>query len=459
MKRVGRYFVRGLLGRGGMGKVFRVELPPIGKIGALKLLAPDPLLNQLMGYERIRDLFIKEAVTVAGLRHPNIIAIHDFDEDQGRPFYVMDFYANNLGSLMGETYRLETPSRILSVDKALDYLDQTLDGLCCLHDAGILHRDIKPFNLLITDQDAVKICDFGLSVLRGETFNGPANLNVGSPYYAAPEQEADPDSIDARADLYPLGIMFYRMLTGHLPDLEGELSAYVPPSRRNPDLDPQWDQFAARATARRPDQRFSSANEMRSALARLRNHWRRQREKSCAWIQNSSASSEVSSGRVHLEPRSQPVKCNPEKAAMEMDVDVLWRPRTYRINRFREPVTGTITDDLTGLTWQQSGSKYPQTWHRAHHYVARLNALEFGGFQNWRLPTADELITLLKPPSQGRDMCIEPLFDTTQRWIWSADRRSFIAAYFVDIELGFMGWQDFSAPFYVRAVCSQQSLS
>lgn len=455
MKRVGRYIVRGLLGRGAMGKVFRVELPSIGKIGALKLLAPDPLLTRLMGYERIRADFIKEAVTVAGLRHPNIIDIHDFDQAQGQPFYVMDFHANNLGALMGETYRIEKPSRVLSADKALDYLDQTLDGLACLHDAGILHRDIKPFNLLITDQDTIKICDFGLSVLRGEKYAGPANLNVGSPYYAAPEQEADPDSIDPRADLYPLGIMFYRMLTGYLPDLEGEVSAYRPPSGINRDLDPQWDLFTARALARRVDERFSDANKMRAELARLRGHWRLQKEKSCAWVQAPSDPRDETAEPEHLKPRSRPVKRTPEKAAKEMDLDSLWRPRTYRTNRFRHQDRDTLTDELTGLVWQQSGSKYPQTWHQARHYVDRLNDRRFAGIGNWRLPTTDELITLLNPPSQARDMCIEPLFDTTQRWIWSADRRSFIAAYFVDIELGFVGWQDFSAPFYVRAVCCQ----
>jgi eukaryotic-like serine/threonine-protein kinase len=454
MKKVGRYIVRGLLGRGAMGKVFKVELPPIGKIGALKLLAPDPLLNQLMGYHRIRDLFINEAVTAAGLRHPNIIAIHDFDEAQGKPFFVMDFYANNLGSLMGETYRIEKPSRALSADKALDYLDQTLSGLGCLHDAGILHRDIKPFNLLITDQDTVKICDFGLSILRGERFGGPANLNVGSPYYAAPEQETDPDSIDFRADLYPLGIMFYRMLTGYLPDLEGELSAYLPPSRRNPNLDPHWDQFTARAMARHPDQRFSCAREMRTALACLRDHWELQKEKYCTLIPAPTELSHGATASAHLTPRSRPIKRRPEKAAEEMNLDSLYRPQTYSVNRFKQEVKDTITDDLTGLIWQQSGSIYPRTWSQAHDYVARLNAQRFSGLHNWHLPTIDELITLLKPASQGQAMCIEPLFDTTQRWIWSSDRRTFIAAYFVDIELGFVGWQDISAPFYVRAVCS-----
>ena len=189
MKRIGRYLIRGLLGRGGMGKVYKVELPAIGKIAALKLLDPDPVVAKLLGIERLRNLFISEARTMSGVNHPNIVAIHDFDWHAEKPFYVMDFFANNLGAMIGESYRTEVPSRRIVVDKALDYTRQTLDGLACLHDAGIYHRDIKPFNLLVTAWDTIRICDFGLSKLRGEAYAGPANLNVGSPYYAAPEQE------------------------------------------------------------------------------------------------------------------------------------------------------------------------------------------------------------------------------------------------------------------------------
>src|SRR5690606_24166305 len=106
--------------------------------------------------------------------------------------------------------------------------------------------DIKPFNLLLTPQDSIKICDFGLSRLRGESFRGPSNLNVGSPYYAAPEQEKDPDTAGPMADLYPLGIMLYRMLTGRLPEHPPHDPRYCPPSRINPDLDAVWDTFIAR---------------------------------------------------------------------------------------------------------------------------------------------------------------------------------------------------------------------
>lgn len=451
--KIGRYIIRGLLGRGGMGKVYKVELPPIGKIGALKMLDPDELLASLMGYERLRALFVKEAVTLAGLRHPNIIAIHDFDEHQGKPFYIMDYFPNNLGAMIGESYHIESASRTIAADKALDYLGQTLNGLCRLHDAGILHRDIKPFNLLVSDRDTIKICDFGLSKLRGETFGGPANLNVGSPYYAAPEQESDPDSVDARADLYPLGIMFYRMLTGHLPDIEGRIAPYRPPSSWNTDMDAAWDAFIAAAIAHSPSRRFTSARAMMDALHELRSHWQHQKEMSCTLASNAPGKHCSDSGRSGKKPRRSPVKWKPDTAARKLNLDNLWRPRNYFGNRFEPHADDTVTDHSTGLIWQQSGSAYPRTWHQAHDYISQLNAGQFAGHRNWHLPTIDELATLLKPNPHGVELCIASVFEATQRWIWSADRRSYLSAYYVDIELGFIGWQDFSAPYYVRAVC------
>jgi serine/threonine-protein kinase len=454
MKKIGRYIVRGMLGRGGMAKVYKVELPMIGKIAALKHFDPDPLVVQLMGLEPLRSLFTSEAVTLAGLQHPNIVAIHDFDEEQGKPFFVMDFFANNLGTIMGESYRVESPSRTLNPDKAMDYIRQTLEGLACLHDAGITHRDIKPYNLLVTARDVVKICDFGLSKLRGEAFSGPKNLNVGSPYYAAPEQEIDPDSSDTRADIYPVGVMLYRMLTGHLPAVEGREPGYQPCGLWNPDLDAPWDRLIRRAIERRPEARFTGADEMLAALNELEVHWKTHKEKSCKLAPDAPSGS--SPGRVTSPVRSEPLKLRPSEAARQFKVDTLWRPETYTQNSFEARNDGTIADHATGLLWQQAGSPYPGTRQRAANYIEDLNQRRFANRSGWRLPTIDELITLLRPKKNAIDLCIAPLFNPRQRWIWSIDRRSFAAAYYVDMELGFVGWQDFSAPYYTRAVCGLQ---
>jgi serine/threonine protein kinase len=452
MKAIGRYRIGGLLGRGGMAKIYKVTLPVIEKTAALKLLAPDPLLARMLGMEKLSALFLAEARAMAALNHPNIVAIHDFDRHQGKPFYVMDFFPNNLGALIGETYRVEKPSRTIGADKSLDYIRQILDGLACLHDAGIVHRDIKPFNLLLTARDTIKICDFGLSKLRGETFVGPKNLNVGSPYYAAPEQEQNPDGASPPADLYAVGVTFYRMLTGRLPTAPPGRKAYVAPSRLNTELDAVWDRFIARALAYPPDKRFADAKSMLIGLDNLEGHWRASKALAC---EMPLASERRIPSRTATALRVTPIKAPPGQAAERFELDPLWRPAEYYQNDFEVRAKGIVADHATGLIWQQSGSAYPRSWQAAKTYVESLNVERFGGYQLWRLPTVDELITLLRPTPQGRDLCIAPLFDPTQRWIWSADRRSFMAAYYVDTALGFVGWQDFSAPYYVRAICSK----
>ncbi len=450
MKTIGRYIVRGLLGRGGMSKVYKVELPVIHKITALKLLDPDPLLVQLMGWDQLRGQFEQEAVTMAGLHHPNIVAIHDFDSHEGRPFYVMDFLASNLGALMGESGQVERQSRIIPTDQALHYIRQTITGIGCLHDAGIIHRDIKPYNLLITEHDTIKIGDFGLSKLRGEKFSGPSNLNVGSPFYAAPEQEADPDQADRCSDLYAAGVILFRMLTGHLPrmDAGGEPRA----SQWNSDLDEHWDRFLTKAMMPDPRRRFAEARVMLGALDRLHDHWESHKSSSCRIPQMASTSARTGPRVRPL--RQTPLKARPSEARDDFGADALWRPETYAIHRLQDNGDGTVTDEANMRVWQQSGSDYSRTWQSARAYVAELNAAAFAGRNDWRLPTIAELMTLLRPPPKVGDLCLAPIFDPAQRWLWSADRCSFVCAYYVDVGLGFIGWQDFSAPLFVRAVAS-----
>lgn len=453
MKRIGHYIIRGLLGRGGMGKVFRVEVPVVGKTAALKVLDPDPLISKLLGLSQLRDLFLSEAKTMARLNHPHIVELHDFNEDQGRPFYVMSYHANNLGTLIGESYRTDQPSRTIRADKALDYLRQTLEGLACLHDAGIVHRDIKPFNLLITNLDCIKICDFGLSKIRGERFSGPSQLNVGSPYYAAPEQERSPDAAGPTADFYPLGIMLYRMLTGRLPEHPPHHRDYRSVSSLNPDLDAEWDGFIARASAAAPEDRFGHAGDMLQALDDLSRHWEQTKERTCTLPMADTALEYAHPATL----RSEPVKAAPQAAIVRFNLDSLWRPVNFSPPRHAKIGEALVLDRTARLLWQRAGSAYPCDWRQAGEYIRRLNAQKFAGRTTWRLPTIDELVTLLRPTPQIQDLCIAPLFDPTQRWLWSADRRSFAAAYYVDVQLAFVGWQDQRAPYYVRAVCDEQA--
>lgn len=448
MKSIGKYEILGLLGRGGMGKIFKVRLPAIGKIAALKLLAPNPFLVDILGMDRIEALFVSEAVTMAGLRHPHLLEILDFDTAGARYFYTMDYYCNNLGAMMGESGRIEAPSRVIPTERALHYVRQTLEGLACLHHAGIVHRDIKPFNILITDQNTVKIGDFGLSKLRGETIGSPQNLKIGSPFYAPPEQETNPDHVDFSADLYSVAVMLYRMLTGRLPR-----ESPAPASRVNPDTDENWDRFLFQAMSPRPRDRFSSAGQMLQALDALEADWMIKKERACKFLDNRQTKPTTNPGPDRVRPRKTPVCISPREAGTFFHLDDLWRPRQYASNRFRALDAHRILDQSTGLTWQQAGSPYPLTWKQAKDYITNLNRAKPAGPGTWRLPTVDELMSIVSRPTQGVDLCLESVFDPLQKWLWSADKRSFTAAWYLSMDLGFVSWQDMTGYYYAKGVC------
>jgi Protein of unknown function (DUF1566) len=113
-----------------------------------------------------------------------------------------------------------------------------------------------------------------------------------------------------------------------------------------------------------------------------------------------------------------------------------------------------IVDANTNLAWQQSGSASPLPWEQAKHYIITLNRQKRGGYENWRLPTINELISLLKPPPPGEDFCFQSQMSPVQKWIWSGDTRSLRAAWFLDVEMGFVASGDIMDHYYVKAVCS-----
>jgi len=451
VRRLGKYKVCGLLGRGGMARVYKVRLPVIGKVAALKRLEPRPELEALIGEARLRALFTAEARTMAGMRHPNLVQVLDYGTAGGRPFYVMAFHAVNLGDVIGETYRAEAPSRILRLDRAVDYTRQVLDGLARLHFGGVIHRDVKPFNLLITEDDRVQIGDFGLSKLRGERFGGPSNLKIGSPFYTAPEQESTPDDVGPAADLFSVGVMLLRMLTSRLPE-----GASHPPSRMNPDLDPSWDEFFKKAAAPRPEDRFDSAAQMKTALETLYAAWQKRQERICTIDAAPGRNAAAQSAAGRRTRRQTPVKVRPGAARDFFGLDALWRPKRYAPNRFEAQAPGTVFDAATRLLWEQAGTPYPVSWQEAHRHVAEKNRQRYAGRTDWRLPTVDELLTLLSAPPHGADFCIDSQFEETQRRLWTCDRASFISAWYIDAQLGFVHRHDFEAPFYARAVCTAE---
>ncbi|MHB8810961.1 MAG: protein kinase domain-containing protein [Desulfobulbaceae bacterium] len=435
---IGPYPVTGVLGHGGMGTVYRALAPDTGQTVALKLLSPSEPLRETLGMAALRELFAAEAATMSGLRHQNIVAVLAAgQDDQGRPFYAMEHFCANLGMLIGEHYLVDEPCRRVPPDKAVAYGCQILAGLQCMHDAGVIHRDIKPFNMLLSAADTVKIGDFGMARrLREKTF--PArNMHIGSPYYTAPEQLGNPEDADARADLYSAAVLLYRMLTGELPAMKGFLLSQV-----NPLYDPAWDVFFAKALSWRPDQRFQDAAGMAMALRDLELHW--------------DLAHGPDRNRATGMPRplrSSPITITGDKARSAFAVDRLWQPLSPSRPRFTSANVDTVIDATTGLIWQRHPSSHPVDRPTAAELIKVLNETRFAGRDTWRLPTVNELLTL------AREQTLPPAGDSTpipdsRDWFWSCDLRSAATSWYVNTCVGYAGWQDNHCRFTVRAVAS-----
>ena len=449
---IGRYEIRGLLGRGGMGAVYKAAMPVTGRIVALKVLRPAEIMEDLVGMDRLSEMFLKEAATMASISHANIASILDVHDGSGGvlPHFSMEYFCGNLGVLMGETYAVEKPSRRLGVEASLHIAREMLAGLDRLHYEGITHRDVKPFNVMLAEDEGgighVKLIDFGLSKLRGETTQGPKGMVVGSPYYAAPEQEADPEAADARSDIYSVGVTLYRMLTGLLPAEKDRR----PICEIHPDLDCAWDDLFAQALAPAPADRFPDALTMTNALDTLEKAWRTQRDAVC---NGTDLLLEPDRHDVGWSPRRSPVKKGVRTAQKAFGLDELWRPNEYGQGDFMDNFDGTIQDRATGLVWEKHGSRYPLSWQRAHAHIERLNTHAYGNRSDWRLPTIDELTTLFTGRTEPGDFCQQSLFDPRKARLWSGDTKAFTAAWYVDAELGFVWWQDRTCRFFARAVC------
>ena len=211
--RLGAYEISGVLDAGGMGEVYRAHDARLNRDVAIKILRGDVVPG---GHARIR--FEREARAVAALSHPNILAIHDVGDQDGRFFLVTEL-------LEGETLRARLERGALPWRKAVEIATAMADGLAAAHAKGIVHRDVKPANIFLTADGQVKILDFGLAKLREPADSGESTEAVtltqsrelvGTVAYMAPEQVAG-RPVDARADLFALGCVLHEMVAGTRP--------------------------------------------------------------------------------------------------------------------------------------------------------------------------------------------------------------------------------------------------
>jgi len=275
-----------LLGRGGMGAVYKARQTELDRTVALKILPP--AIGEETGFA---ERFAREAKALAKLNHPGIVTIYDFGRADGLYYFVMEFVDGlNLRQLLqGER---------VAPREALAIVPQICDALQFAHDHGIVHRDIKPENILMDRRGRVKVADFGIAKLTGVNEHAgigseagtsaltEAGKVIGTPSYMAPEQSSHPAEVDHRADIYALGVVFYQMLTGELPGKQIEA-----PSKKV-QIDVRLDQIVLRALETKPEMRYQQVSALKTQVETVVN------DPTTAASNDSASKSQLPSGEV-----------------------------------------------------------------------------------------------------------------------------------------------------------------
>ena len=265
--RVGDYEVLEVLGAGGMGRVYKVRNVISDRVEAMKVLLPN-----LEGDADLADRFMREIKVQASLDHPNIAALHTALRLDNQLLMFMEY-------LEGVTIDVVLRSGRIPIDKAIDYSVQVLSALSYAHAHGVVHRDLKPANMILTPSGVVKLMDFGIARMVADRKLTQTGGTVGSIYYMSPEQIKGGVAVDARSDLYSLGISLYEMATGARPfkgDSEYSIMAAhlettpPPPIEVDPNLPPALSEVILMSLEKDPAQRFQTADAFRAALLSVR---------------------------------------------------------------------------------------------------------------------------------------------------------------------------------------------
>ena len=248
-RRVSHYTIVDILGTGGMGVVYRARDERLQRTSALKFLPPHRVADPAL-----KRRFLTEARAIAALDHPNVCTIYEIGETpEGHLYIAMPLYE-------GETLHARLARGVLPVDRAIAIARAMASGLGAAHDRGIVHRDVKPSNIMLLPDGRVKILDFGVAKVKGLTATA-SGAQIGTLAYMSPEQIAG-EEIDHRADIWALGAVLYEMVTGRPPGGR----TYVPPSELRDEVPPQLDAAIAIAMAKLPERRFATMADVAAAL-------------------------------------------------------------------------------------------------------------------------------------------------------------------------------------------------
>lgn len=262
----GRYEIMNIIGEGGMAIVYRALDHRLNRYVAVKIMR-----SEMAADEEFRRRFNAESQAVAMLSHPNIVAVYDVSRSETMEYIVMEL-------IDGITLKQYMDKRgMLAWREAVHFSKQIAKALTQAHERGIIHRDIKPQNIMLLRDGTIKVADFGIAALESEVDEKPDGQAIGSIHYIAPEQ-ARGESPDARSDIYSLGVLMYEMLTGNVPytgDTLGEIAikhmqhAPTSPCKINPDIPEALERITLKAMASRIDQRYQSAAELLGDLDQL----------------------------------------------------------------------------------------------------------------------------------------------------------------------------------------------
>jgi serine/threonine-protein kinase len=269
---VGRYRILDELGRGAMGVVYRAEDPSLDRIVALKTISLGDADEDRKAYEK---RFLLEAKAAGKLTHPNIVTIFDYGEEEDIAYMAMEL-------LEGQDLRSRMRQGEIPPMEAVEIALQVADGLGFAHEFGVVHRDVKPGNIMLLERGAVKIMDFGIARMRFAEHKTSTGMVLGTPRYMSPEQIGG-QPVDQRSDIFSLGTVLYEMLT-QVSLFAGQdvsqiahnvaTSEPAPPSRLHPELPQMLDFIVARALKKDPAVRYQDAYEMaadlRDVLAEMR---------------------------------------------------------------------------------------------------------------------------------------------------------------------------------------------
>ena len=265
---LGKYQIQGILGKGAMGVVYKGFDPNIARVVAIKTIHAS-LLDTDMGRELL-NRFRNEAQAVGRLNHANIVAIYEFDQDHGTPYFVMEFVEGQ------DLKSLQKDGRKFTPEEAVNIVSAILTALAYTHQLGIVHRDIKPANVFITHHNQIKLADFGIARVDNAELTQMGSV-LGTPSYMSPEQ-CKGMKVDARSDLFSTGVVLYELLVGRKPFggenthaiMHSVLSAEpARPSSHDKAVPKEFDDIIKKALAKKVEDRYQSAEEFRTALQKV----------------------------------------------------------------------------------------------------------------------------------------------------------------------------------------------